>query len=124
LDARYVGFCDTETAERLTKTVTGTVLPFALDPAVDLVADPVVLTQPRLYVNAARLGRSIGVATSDYARLARPRIHPIAAVMTMERSRVAVESSDRFGERLAAHAEGHARPDSRAFQIRFLNTCV
>lgn len=80
--ARYVGFCDTETAERLAKTVSGTVLPFALDPDVDLVVDPVVLTQRRLYFNAARLDRSVALATEDYARIARPRTHSIAAART------------------------------------------
>jgi Ala-tRNA(Pro) deacylase len=76
--ARYVGFCDTETAQRLAKAVSGAVLPFALDPSVELIVDPAVLTQPRLYFNAARLDRSVSLATEDYARLARPRTHPIA----------------------------------------------
>jgi Ala-tRNA(Pro) deacylase len=77
-DARYVGFCDTETAEQLAKAVSGTVLPFAVDPSVNLVVDPAVLTQPRLYFNAARLDRSVSLATTDYARIAQPRTHPIA----------------------------------------------
>ena len=81
-DARYVGFCDTETAERLAKTVSGTVLPFAVDPSVDLVVDPAVLAQPRLYFNAARLDRSVSLATTDYARIARPRTHLIATSRT------------------------------------------
>lgn len=81
-DARYVGFCDTATAERLAKTVSGTVLPFAVDPGVELVVDPAVLRQPRLYFNAARLDRSVGLATVDYARIAQPRTHPIAAART------------------------------------------
>ena len=76
--ARYVGFCDAATAERLARTVSGTVLPFALDPDVELVADPVVLAQPRLYFNAARLDRSVSLATTDYERIARPRVHPVA----------------------------------------------
>jgi Ala-tRNA(Pro) deacylase len=76
--ARYVGFCDAETAERLARAVPGTVLPFALDPAVELVVDPGVLDQPRLYFNAARLDRSVSLATHDYQRIAQPRVHPIA----------------------------------------------
>lgn len=78
-DARYVGFCDAETVQRLARAVPGTVLPFALDPAVDLVVDPGVLDQPRLYFNAARLDRSVSLATPDYERIAQPRVHPIAA---------------------------------------------
>jgi Ala-tRNA(Pro) deacylase len=76
--ARYVGFCDAKTAARLARAVPGTVLPFALDPAVELVVDPVVLDQPRLYFNAARLDRSVSLATHDYERIAQPRVHPIA----------------------------------------------
>jgi Ala-tRNA(Pro) deacylase len=77
--ARYAGFCDTATAERLARTVTGTVLPFAWDDEVDLLVDPDLLVQPRLYFNAARLDRSVSVATADYARIAAPLVHPIAA---------------------------------------------
>jgi Ala-tRNA(Pro) deacylase len=77
-DARYAGFCDTPTAERLARAVSGTVLPFALHPDVELVADPAVLTQPRLYFNAARLDRSVNLATADYERIARPRVYPVA----------------------------------------------
>ena len=76
--ARYAGVCETETAERLAGTASGTILPFALDPQVELIADPGVLAQPRLYFNAARLDRSVRMATDDYARIARPVVHPIA----------------------------------------------
>lgn len=76
--ARYVGFCDTATTERLARAVTGTVLPFAVHPDVELVVDPGVLDQPRLYFNAARLDRSVSLATADYARIARPALHPIS----------------------------------------------
>jgi Ala-tRNA(Pro) deacylase len=82
--ARYVGFCDAATAERLARTVSGAVLPFALDPEVELVADPAVLAQPRLYFNAARLDRSISLATADYERIARPRVHPVAGERELE----------------------------------------
>lgn len=76
--ARYAGFCDTATTERLARAVTGTVLPFTLDPEVELLVDPSVLDQPRLYFNAARLDRSISLATADYARIAQPALHTIA----------------------------------------------
>ncbi|TDE08647.1 YbaK/prolyl-tRNA synthetase associated domain-containing protein [Jiangella asiatica] len=76
--ARYAGFADATTAERLARAVPGTVLPFAQDPAVELVVDPAVLAQPRLYFNAARLDRSVSLAPADYERIARPLVRPIA----------------------------------------------
>ncbi|MBF6171019.1 YbaK/EbsC family protein [Nocardia blacklockiae] len=76
--ARYAGFCDPTTAEQLAQAVPGSVLPFPMDPAVELVADPAVLRQPSLYFNAARLDRSIALDADDYARIARPRIYEIA----------------------------------------------
>ncbi|MFE7776310.1 YbaK/EbsC family protein [Streptomyces sp. NPDC057445] len=77
--ARYVGFCDAATAERLAHAVPGTVLPFSFDPGLELVADPDVVARPRLYFNAARLDRSLAVSGADYARLARPRVERIAS---------------------------------------------
>ncbi|MFJ9539989.1 YbaK/EbsC family protein [Streptomyces sp. NPDC101225] len=76
--ARYVGFSDAGTAERLARAVPGTVLPFSFDPALELVADPDVVAQPRLYFNAARLDRSLSLAGADYERVARPRVARVA----------------------------------------------
>ncbi|GAX56213.1 YbaK/EbsC family protein [Streptomyces olivochromogenes] len=76
--ARYVGFCDAATAERLARAVPGTVLPFSFDPALELVADPDVVARPCLYFNAARLDRSLAMSGADYARLAEPRVERIA----------------------------------------------
>ncbi|MDQ0906827.1 Ala-tRNA(Pro) deacylase [Streptomyces canus] len=76
--ARYVGFSDAETAERLARAIPGTVLPFSFDPELEVVADQNVVAQPRLYFNAARLDRSLCLAGADYARLAKPRVEPIA----------------------------------------------
>jgi Ala-tRNA(Pro) deacylase len=76
--ARYVGFSDAETAERLARAIPGTVLPFSFDPALEVVADPDVVAQPRLYFNAARLDRSLCLSGADYERLATPRVEPIA----------------------------------------------
>ncbi|WP_367320159.1 YbaK/EbsC family protein [Streptomyces sp. HUAS ZL42] len=76
--ARYAGFSDAETAERLARTVPGTVLPFSFDPTLELVADPDVVARPRLYFNAARLDRSLVLSGTDYARLAQPRVARIA----------------------------------------------
>ncbi|WP_405590839.1 YbaK/EbsC family protein [Streptomyces sp. NBC_01092] len=78
-DARYVGFSDPETAERLAHAVPGTVLPFSFDPDLEVVADPDVVAQPKLYFNAARLDRSLLISGADYERLAEPRIERIAA---------------------------------------------
>ncbi|MFI1330589.1 YbaK/EbsC family protein [Streptomyces sp. NPDC020845] len=77
-DARYVGFSDAATAERLAHAVPGTVLPFSFDPDLELVADPEIVTRPQLYFNAARLNRSAVISGGDYVRLADPRIERIA----------------------------------------------
>ncbi|MEU0026035.1 YbaK/EbsC family protein [Streptomyces sp. NPDC006335] len=77
--ARYVGFSDAETAERLARAIPGTVLPFSFDPELEVVADPEVVKQPRLYFNAARLDRSLCMSGADYERLAKPRVEPIAS---------------------------------------------
>jgi Ala-tRNA(Pro) deacylase len=77
--ARYAGVCETGTAERLAGTPSGTILPLAVHEEVELLADPAVLEQPQLYFNAARLDRSVRMATADWARIARPVLHPIAA---------------------------------------------
>ncbi|MFB6934598.1 YbaK/EbsC family protein [Streptomyces chartreusis] len=77
--ARYVGFSDAETAERLAHAVPGTVLPFSFDPDLEVVADPDVVGQARLYFNAARLERSLLISGADYERLAKPRVERIAA---------------------------------------------
>jgi Ala-tRNA(Pro) deacylase len=76
--ARYVGFSDAETAERLARSVPGTVLPFSFDADLEVVADPAVVARPRLYFNAARLDRSLVMSGADYAELAQPRIERIA----------------------------------------------
>jgi Ala-tRNA(Pro) deacylase len=75
--AKYVGFADAATAERLARTVPGTVLPFSLDPDLEVIADPAVVEQPELYFNAARLDRSVTISGADYNALAHPRIEPI-----------------------------------------------
>ncbi|WP_406303535.1 YbaK/prolyl-tRNA synthetase associated domain-containing protein [Streptomyces sp. NBC_00885] len=77
--ARYAGFCDAATAERLAHAVPGTVLPFSFDPELELVADPDVIARPCLYFNAARLDRSLAISGADYARLAEPRIERITS---------------------------------------------
>ena len=77
--ARYVGFCDAATAERLARAVPGTVLPFSFDPELEPVADPAIVALPKVYFNAARLDRSLVMSGADYARVAQPRNEAIAA---------------------------------------------
>jgi Ala-tRNA(Pro) deacylase len=77
LEGTYVAFADREKAERLAGSVSGTVLPFSYHPDLEVIADPALLRSPELYFNAARLDRSIALATADYRRLASPRIAPI-----------------------------------------------
>ena len=77
LGGTFAGFADTPTAEQLAGSVSGTVLPFSYSPDLELVADPALLRAPELYFNAARLDRSVALATEDYVRLASPRLAPI-----------------------------------------------
>ncbi|MFB4278972.1 MULTISPECIES: YbaK/prolyl-tRNA synthetase associated domain-containing protein [unclassified Nonomuraea] len=77
LDGTYVAFAGKEKAEELAGSVSGTVLPFSYDSRLELVADPSLLDRPELYFNAARLDRSVALATDDYVRLAAPRMADI-----------------------------------------------
>lgn len=79
LGGTYVAFAGREKAEELAGSVSGTVLPFSYHPRLQLVVDPALLQAPELYFNAARLDRSIALATEDYARLAAPRLAAITA---------------------------------------------
>lgn len=76
--ARYVGFCDAATAERLAQAVPGTVLPFSFDPELELIADPLIVKSDTLYFNAARLDRSMCLSGADYQAVAQPRVEHIA----------------------------------------------
>jgi Ala-tRNA(Pro) deacylase len=78
LNATYVSFASPDIAERLAGSVTGTVLPFAFSPELELIVDPSLLENDELYFNAARLDRSVVLNTRDYLRLAKPRIEGIA----------------------------------------------
>ena len=75
----YVSFSTPQIAEELSGSVVGTVLPFAFDPRLELIADPGLLENGELYFNAARLDRSIALKTSDYVKLAKPRFERIVA---------------------------------------------
>ncbi|TYC13388.1 YbaK/prolyl-tRNA synthetase associated domain-containing protein [Actinomadura syzygii] len=77
LEGTYAAFASRDKAEELAGSVSGTVLPFSYHPGLEVVADPALLKVPELFFNAARLDRSIALATDDYARIAAPRIAPI-----------------------------------------------
>jgi Ala-tRNA(Pro) deacylase len=79
MNATYVGFAAADVAERLAGSVAGTVLPFAFDPQLTLIADPALLAHEQIFFNAARLDRSLALRTADYQRLANPRLERIAA---------------------------------------------
>jgi Ala-tRNA(Pro) deacylase len=76
--ATYVGFASPEIAEQLARSVVGTVLPFSFDERLELIVDPEVLVPPEIYFNAARLDRSIALASADYRRIANPRLERVA----------------------------------------------
>ncbi|MFI2607364.1 YbaK/EbsC family protein [Kitasatospora sp. NPDC018619] len=78
LDATRAGFADRPTAERLSGCTSGSIIPFSFRPDLELLVDPALLAHPRIYFNAARLDRSVELATPAYRTLARPRALPIA----------------------------------------------
>jgi Ala-tRNA(Pro) deacylase len=77
LEGTYAAFAGRDRAEELAGSVSGTVLPFSYHPEMEVMADPALLRIPELFFNAARLDRSIALATDDYVRLAAPHVVPI-----------------------------------------------
>ncbi|MBW5420656.1 YbaK/prolyl-tRNA synthetase associated domain-containing protein [Streptomyces sp. BG9H] len=81
LNSLYAGteasFATREVAERLAGSVSGSVVPFALHPDLDLVVDPDLLVHDEIFFNAARLDQSVALATTDYVGLAAPRVENI-----------------------------------------------
>ncbi|MDQ2714264.1 MAG: YbaK/prolyl-tRNA synthetase associated domain-containing protein [Chloroflexota bacterium] len=78
MQGSYVAFASTDSAERLAGSVTGTILPFSFNPELELFVDPTLLENDEIYFNAARLDRSMVLKTSDYVRVARPRLGRIS----------------------------------------------
>jgi Ala-tRNA(Pro) deacylase len=78
LDGTYISFASPEIAEELAGSVVGTVLPFAFDERLELIADPELLKHDEIFFNAGRLDRSMALRTADYVRVARPRVERIA----------------------------------------------
>lgn len=67
-----------ETAEAMTGCVSGSIIPFSFHPELQLIVDPELLEQDEVFFNAARLDRSVALATEDYVTLAQPRIETVA----------------------------------------------
>lgn len=77
----YVSFASADIAERLARSVSGTILPFSFSPELELIVDPALVENVEIYFNAARLDRSLALQTTDYVRVSQPRFEPIAAHM-------------------------------------------
>lgn len=80
--ASYCSFATVENAERLGGSVVGTILPFSFHPELELVVDPQVLENAEMFFNAARLDRSLCLATEDYRRIASPKLARVAQTAT------------------------------------------
>ncbi|MGW2225855.1 YbaK/EbsC family protein [Streptomyces kanamyceticus] len=78
LGGTYAGFATQEVAERLSGSVSGTILPFSFDPELELVVDPALLEHEEIFFNAARLDRSLALRTADYREIAGPRTEAIS----------------------------------------------
>jgi Ala-tRNA(Pro) deacylase len=76
-DGTYAAFASREVAEELTGTPVGTIPPFSFDERLELFVDPELLQHSEVYFNAARLDRTIALATEDYESIANPRVAPI-----------------------------------------------
>jgi len=79
LNGSYAAFASREIAEELAGSPVGTIPPFSFDERLELVFDPSLLRHPEIFFNAARLDRTIAVATADYLAIARPRVESIVA---------------------------------------------
>lgn len=76
--ATYVSFASPDVAERLAGCVAGTVLPFAMNDELELIADPSLADAGEIFFNAARLDRSLALCTRDYLAIAQPRLAKVA----------------------------------------------
>jgi Ala-tRNA(Pro) deacylase len=77
-EATYVGFAEPGSAERLAGSVSGTILPFSFDPALELIADEDLFEPGEIFFNAARLDRSLALSSEDYRAIAEPWVARIA----------------------------------------------
>jgi len=77
LQGTYIAFASADIAERLAGSVVGTVLPFSFHPDLEVIVDPALLENEEMYFNAARLDCSMVLKTSDYLKVAQPRVERI-----------------------------------------------
>jgi Ala-tRNA(Pro) deacylase len=77
--ATFARFAESSVAEELAGCVSGTILPFAFDPRLELIVDRAVAGSKTMYFNAGRLDRSIALETEDYLRIAKPQIAGVAS---------------------------------------------
>ncbi len=74
-----VAFAAREKAEALTGCVIGAIPPFSFNEQLKVLADPLISNNEEVVFNAGRLDRSIFMRSTDYMRIARPRLMSIAA---------------------------------------------
>jgi Ala-tRNA(Pro) deacylase len=77
-DANSAAFAAREKAEQLTECVIGAIPPFSFNDRLAVLADPLIFENEEVVFNAGRLDRSIFMKSSDYLRVARPRLEKIA----------------------------------------------
>ena len=77
-NADSVAFAKREKAQELTGCVIGSIPPFSFNDQLQLLADPLIQENDEVVFNAGRLDRSITMKLSDYLRIARPQLIPIA----------------------------------------------
>ena len=73
----YAAFATREVAEELAGTPVGTIPPFSFHERLELIADPILLRHAEVFFNAARLDRTIALATEDWTAIAQPVFAPI-----------------------------------------------
>ncbi len=76
-DGTYASFVTSQIAQDLAGSVVGTVLPFSFHADLTLIVDPILLKNEEIFFNAARLDRSMALKTSDYQKIAQPRLESI-----------------------------------------------
>jgi Ala-tRNA(Pro) deacylase len=77
-NADSVAFAKREKAQELTGCVIGAIPPFSFSDQLQLLADPLIQENDEVVFNAGRLDRSIMMTLSDYLRIAKPKLVPIA----------------------------------------------
>ena len=76
--ASSVAFAQREKAQDLTGCIIGAIPPFSFNDQLRLLADPLSQENEEVVFNAGRLDRSIMMKLSDYLRIAKPELVPIA----------------------------------------------